>query len=231
MSEFCHWDAFYKEQRLCPYFIELVDSIAQQRAQGTKIYPEDHQIYRALEFVDFDRLKVVILGQDPYHGPGQAHGMAFSVADTVKIPPSLSNIYKELSQDMTEFVIPDHGDLSEWAQQGVLLLNTVLTVQKGLAHSHAKLGWETFTDAIIRKISEINPHCVFMLWGAHAQTKEQAIDTDKHLILKSVHPSPLSAYRGFLGCAHFSLANRWLEQQRGQAVDWKITGRGSLALF
>ena len=231
MSELNHWNAFYNEQRQCPYFNELVASIAQQREQGIEIYPEDHKIYAALEFVDLDQIKVVILGQDPYHGPGQAQGMAFSVADFIKVPPSLNNIYKELAQDIRDFTTPEHGDLTQWAEQGVLLINTVLTVQKGLAHSHAKLGWEIFSDALIRKISAVNSHCVFMLWGAHAHSKEVGVNADKHLILKSVHPSPLSAYRGFLGCGHFSAANQWLEQQAVGGIDWKITDRGSLSLF
>jgi len=173
----------------------------------------------------------VILGQDPYHGVDQARGLAFSVNRDDKIPPSLVNIYKELQTDIDGFEIPQHGDLSSWAEQGVLLLNTVLTVQRAKAHSHAKLGWETFTDKVIAQISAQNPHCVFLLWGSHAHTKGENIDRQKHLVLSAVHPSPLSAYRGFFGCKHFSAANAWLEAKGEAGIDWKIKDHGSLSLF
>ena len=174
---------------------------------------------------------MVIIGQDPYHGPGQAHGLAFSVNQGMKVPPSLKNIFKELAEDIEGFKIPQHGCLNQWAEQGVLLLNTVLTVQRAKAHSHAKLGWENFSDALIGEISNINPHCVFMLWGAHAQQKGKNIDTDKHLVLTTVHPSPLSAYRGFFGCRHFSVANDWLVNKGLTPIDWQLEEPGSLALF
>ena len=231
MSLFPLWEAFLKQQSKQRYFSELMAAITRQRVSGIEIFPPQAEIYRALTFVDLDQVKVVILGQDPYHGPNQAQGMAFSVSSDMKIPPSLKNIFKELTQDIEGFITPQHGDLSQWAEQGVLLLNTVLTVQQAKAHSHAKLGWEQFTAALIATISELNPHCVFLLWGAHAQEKGKNVDTKKHLILHSVHPSPLSAYRGFLGCQHFSRANQWLGEQGCKSIEWKITDRGSLPLF
>jgi len=225
------WKQFLDQQRLAQYYIGLEDAIAKQRAQGVDIYPEDSKIYRAFDFVDLDAIKVVILGQDPYHGSGQAQGLAFSVDESAKIPPSLVNIYKALAVDIAGFVIPSHGDLTAWASQGVLLLNTVLTVQKGQAHSHAKLGWEIFSGELIKVVSAKNPGCVFLLWGAHAQNKGHAIDHNKHLVLKSVHPSPLSAYRGFFECEHFSKANKWLAKQGVDPVNWHIENKGSLDLF
>ena len=172
-------------------------------------------------------VKVVILGQDPYHGVGndnepQAHGLAFSVNPTIKIPPSLRNIYKELETDVDGFISPNHGYLSDWAKQGVLLLNTVLTVKQGQAHSHAKLGWEKFTDAIIEAINLQNDGCVFVLWGSHAQKKGKNIDANKHCVLNGPHPSPLSAYRGFFGCKHFSKANEWLKRNDKEIINWKL---------
>ena len=172
----------------------------------------------------------MVLGQDPYHGVGkgdycnqpQAHGLAFSVTTNIKTPPSLVNIYKELVTDIKGFITPTHGNLTSWAEQGVLLLNTVLTVQQGQAHSHAKLGWERFTDEIISQINQYNDGCVFILWGAHAQKKGRSIDGSKHLVLNGPHPSPLSAYRGFFGCQHFSKANTWLLNQGKSAIDWRL---------
>ncbi|EPJ48268.1 MAG: uracil-DNA glycosylase [Osedax symbiont Rs2] len=225
------WKKLIQQQQQQDYFIALIDAIAQERAQGIEIYPKDKDIYNAFEYVDIDKIKVVILGQDPYHGVDQARGLAFSVSRDDKTPPSLVNIYKELQADIEAFEIPQHGDLSSWAQQGVLLLNTVLTVQRAKAHSHAKLGWELFTDAVITQISKQNPHCVFLLWGAHAQAKGENIDSQKHLVLSAVHPSPLSAYRGFFGCKHFSTANTWLVAKGAAGIDWKIEDHGSLSLF
>ena len=170
-------------------------------------------------------------GQDPYHGFAydevpQAHGLAFSVPSTIdykfKLPPSLANIYKELTTDISDFVCPKHGNLVSWAEQGVLLLNTVLTVEQAKAHSHAKFGWEIFTDRVISEINEQHNGCVFMLWGAHAQKKGKGIDQAKHLVLAGPHPSPLSAYRGFFGCKHFSKANTWLTQHKKQTIDWSV---------
>ncbi|MGL5092204.1 MAG: uracil-DNA glycosylase, partial [Aeromonas sobria] len=168
-----------------------------------------------------DQVKVVILGQDPYHGPNQAHGLCFSVLPGVRTPPSLVNIYKELQRDLPDFVTPNHGFLESWAKQGVLLLNTVLTVQAGQAHSHSQLGWETFTDRVIEQINASCQGVVFLLWGAHAQKKGRFIDRQRHHVLTAPHPSPLSAHRGFIGCGHFTETNRLLEQQGKSQIEWK----------
>lgn len=217
-----NWQELLKTEQERDYFQALLTEIARQRQQGIEIYPMDEDIYNAFELTPFADIKVVILGQDPYHGPGQAHGLSFSVREGVKVPPSLANMYKELDNDQANFHIPSHGDLSYWAEQGVLLLNTVLTVQQGNAHSHAKLGWEKFTDRVIELINEQKQGVVFMLWGAHAQKKGKHIDTVNHHVLTSVHPSPLSAYRGFFGCKHFSRANDYLLSQQQQPIDWQI---------
>ena len=165
-------------------------------------------------------MKVVILGQDPYHGPGQAHGLAFSVLPGVAVPPSLANMYKELQTDIADFTRPNHGYLESWARQGVLLLNTVLTVEAGNAHSHAKLGWETFTDKVIALINEHCEGVVFLLWGSHAQKKGSFIDRNRHHVLQAPHPSPLSAHRGFMGCGHFSKTNEYLTERNQPAINW-----------
>lgn len=221
------WKKIIELEKNKPYFRSLNEEIVQQRAQENAIFPLEKDVFSAFEYVDIAEVKVVILGQDPYHGLGkqgqpQAHGLAFSVNKGIKTPPSLVNIYKELNSDVEGFVTPEHGNLIDWAEQGVLLLNTVLTVKQGQAHSHAKLGWETFTQVIIEAISQHNPGCVFMLWGSHAQKKGKKIDTDKHLVLASPHPSPLSAYRGFFGCQHFSKTNQWLIEHDLMAIDWTI---------
>jgi uracil-DNA glycosylase len=221
------WKEIIRVEKSKPYFKALSDEIAQQRAQENAIFPLEKDVFSAFDYVDISEVKVVILGQDPYHGIGkqgqpQAHGLAFSVNPDVKIPPSLVNIYKELNTDIESFIIPEHGHLIDWAEQGVLLLNTVLTVKQGQAHSHAKLGWETFTEVIIEAINQQNSACVFMLWGSHAQKKGKKIDTDKHFVLVGPHPSPLSAYRGFFGCQHFSKANQWLIEHDLMAIDWTI---------
>ena len=219
------WQALINEQQQQPYFKQLMAEIAKQRAASIDIFPCENKIFAAFEFAELKEIKVVVLGQDPYHGWGinnkpQAHGLAFSVEAGVKIPPSLVNIYKELSTDIAEFTPPKHGNLTAWAEQGVLLLNTVLTVQQGKAHSHAKLGWEQFTDVIIEQINQQNEGCVFLLWGAHAHKKGKNIDQSKHLVLAGPHPSPLSAYRGFFGCQHFSQANAWLVKNHKKPINW-----------
>jgi len=216
-----HWQKIIKQEQSQDYFCQLQAEIAKQRAQGIPIFPIEEDVFRAFEYKDLADIKVVILGQDPYHGEGQAHGLAFSVQRGIKVPPSLVNIYKELTTDIEDYVTPNHGNLTAWAQQGVLLLNTVLTVQQGQAHSHAKLGWETFTDKIIEQINQHNDGCVFILWGAHAQKKGRNIDNEKHLVLNGPHPSPLSAYRGFFGCQHFSKANAWLAQNSKEVINWQ----------
>lgn len=216
------WTDAIGEEKQKPYFQALMARVKAEREQGVRIYPEEKHVFAALRLTPLDKVKVVILGQDPYHGAGQAHGLCFSVPKGVKIPPSLANIYKALAQDISGFTIPRHGNLEYWAQQGVLLLNTVLTVQEGQAHSHAQWGWETFTDAVIEAV---NQHChgvSFLLWGSHAQKKGQHISTDKHLILTSVHPSPLSAHRGFFGCQHFSKTNNYLLEQGKSSIHWQL---------
>ena len=194
----------------------------QEREAGRIIYPPAADVFNAFKATEFNQVKVVILGQDPYHGAGQAHGLAFSVRPKIDIPPSLVNIYKELADDIPGFRTPQHGCLQHWAEQGVLLLNTVLTVRAGQAHSHASLGWEQFTDRVITQLNEYREHIVFMLWGSHAQKKGAFIDRRRHLVLSSPHPSPLSAYRGFFGCKHFSQANAYLAAHGTAVIDWQV---------
>ncbi|TRX72188.1 uracil-DNA glycosylase [Carboxylicivirga sp. M1479] len=203
-----------------PYYQEL-STFVDDAYQHKTIYPPKEQVFKAFDLCPFERTKVVILGQDPYHGPGQAHGLCFSVNKGIKIPPSLLNIYKELNQDVG-FIIPDHGNLEQWAKQGVLLLNATLTVEAHKAGSHQKKGWETFTDHVIQTIAEQSEHVVFLLWGAYAQKKAKLIDETKHCILSSVHPSPLSAYRGFLGNQHFSQTNKYLTSKGKEAIEWQL---------
>lgn len=205
-----------------PYFTNLMDTIAKNKAEGLIIYPPEHQIFEALKTTSFQSLKVVIIGQDPYHGVGEANGLCFSVNNGIKIPPSLKNIYKELSTDIAGFTVPNHGNLVIWAQQGVLLLNTSLTVVKDKANSHAKIGWQNFTNKIIELVSNQKQNVVFILWGNHAHQMEQYIDKNKHLILKGIHPSPLSAHRGFFGCKHFSKTNQFLVARNLKPIDWCI---------
>jgi uracil-DNA glycosylase len=204
-----------------PYMQNLRGFLADEKKAGNLIYPPGPEIFNALNTTPFDNVKVVILGQDPYHGPGQAHGLCFSVQPGVRTPPSLQNIYKELNRDMG-LSIPNHGTLTHWADQGVLLLNSTLTVQATLAGSHQNKGWETFTDKIIEHINHEKEHVVFLLWGRYAQKKGAVIDTQKHCVLKTTHPSPLSAYRGFLGCRHFSQTNAYLQQHGLTPIEWKL---------
>ncbi|UJF20103.1 uracil-DNA glycosylase [Vibrio sp. SS-MA-C1-2] len=211
-----------EQQQTETYFQHIKETIAEKRASGVTIYPKDKDIFNAFHYTELTDVKVVILGQDPYHGKGQAHGLSFSVQPSIKVPPSLVNIYKELAQDIDGFEVPNHGYLTSWAEQGVLLLNTVLTVEQGNAHSHAKLGWERFTSGVIELINQQNSGVIFLLWGAHAQKKGAKIDRDKHHVLTSVHPSPLSAYRGFFGCQHFSKSNVLLKQQGKTEINWQV---------
>ena len=201
-----------------PYFEELTQFVREEYATR-RIYPLGSNIFRAFDKCPFDKLKVVIIGQDPYHGPGQAHGLCFSVADGVPFPPSLQNIFKEVHAD-TGAEIPFSGNLDRWAEQGVLLLNAVLTVREHEAASHAGRGWETFTDAVVRAVAGRKQGVVYMLWGSYAQRKGAIADPSQNLILKAVHPSPLSAYRGFLGCRHFSQANTYLESIGQEPIKW-----------
>ena len=210
------------EEKQQPYFQDLIRKVNQERVAGKVIYPPNAEVFQAFVTTPLADIKVVILGQDPYHGPEQAHGLAFSVRPGVKIPPSLRNMYKELSTDIPGFEIPTHGNLNAWAEQGVLLLNTVLTVEAGQAHSHAKWGWEPFTDKVVDVINQHRQNVVFLLWGSHAQKKGAMIDRSRHLVLETVHPSPLSAHRGFLGCRHFSLTNQYLQQTEQTPIHWQI---------
>lgn len=220
MSSSQTWQEIIRQQQSQPYFQQINDFVEQQRRDGKVVYPPENQVFSAFDMTPFEDVRVVILGQDPYHGAQQAHGLAFSVLPGVKIPPSLRNMYKELADDIEGFEAPTHGYLESWAQQGVLMLNTVLTVEEGKAHSHAKCGWETFTDHIISQLNERTEPIVFLLWGAHAQKKGQAIDENKHFVLSAPHPSPLSARRGFFGCKHFSQTNELLKSQNLPAIDW-----------
>ena len=204
------------------YFKQTLAFVRQEREAGKLIYPPAADVFNAFKYTEFDRVRVVILGQDPYHGPRQAHGLCFSVQPGVATPPSLVNIYKELARDIPGFQIPSHGYLVNWAAQGVLLLNTVLTVEAGMAHSHAKLGWEQFTDRVIAALNAERSGIVFLLWGSHAQKKGQYIDRQRHHVLMAPHPSPLSAHRGFLGCGHFSETNRLLQAQGLPAIEWQL---------
>ena len=215
------WKAALHDEFEKSYMRELGDFLRSEKAAGKEIYPPGALIFNALNSTPLDQVKVVIIGQDPYHGPGQAHGLCFSVQPGVPIPPSLQNIFKELKRDLN-IEIANHGCLQSWAEQGVLLLNTSLTVEQGQAGSHADKGWKTFTDKVIEVVSAQCPHLVFLLWGAHAQSKQRLIDAQRHLILTSAHPSPLSAYRGFLGNGHFSRANKFLEQHQLTPINWQL---------
>lgn len=201
-----------------PYFTQLTDFV-RHAYQTSTVYPAAKNIFNAFEHTPFDKVKVVIIGQDPYHGPNQAHGLSFSVPDGQKIPPSLVNIYKEIETE-TGKKMPASGNLTRWADQGVLLLNATLTVEAGKAASHQGHGWEEFTDAVIRELNEKGEHLVFILWGAPAQRKGRFIDRNKHLVLESPHPSPLSAYRGFFGNNHFSKANDYLTAHHQKPIEW-----------
>lgn len=204
-----------------PYFPNIAQHLKTEKAQGKIIYPPGPLIFNAFDDTPFPKVKAVILGQDPYHGPGQAHGLCFSVANGVPPPPSLVNIFKELQSDVG-VPIPLHGNLTHWAQQGVFLLNASLTVRAGEPMSHAKIGWANFTDAVIKTISEKREHVVFLLWGKFAQEKRVLIDDKKHLILRSVHPSPLSAHGGFFGSKHFSKTNEYLSSKGIDPIDWSL---------
>ncbi|MEZ9955316.1 uracil-DNA glycosylase [Vibrio splendidus] len=217
------WESIINDERDKEYFQNVLAFVEQQRNSGKTIYPPQEQVFSAFDMTPFESVRVVILGQDPYHGANQAHGLAFSVLPGVKIPPSLRNMYKELVQDIDGFEIPSHGYLDTWASQGVLMLNTVLTVEEAKAHSHTKCGWETFTDAIIAELNQRSEPIIFLLWGAHAQKKGQAIDADKHHVLTAPHPSPLSAHRGFFGCQHFSATNKLLSSMDQQPIDWRLS--------
>ncbi len=215
------WQQWLDAEFEAPYMQSLRDFLAAEKAARKVIYPHSSEWFRAFELTPLDKVKVVILGQDPYHGPGQAHGLCFSVKPGVRIPPSLVNIYKELQADVG-FRPVDHGNLESWARQGVLLLNTSLTVEQGSAGSHRGRGWETFTDRAIATVSEHAEPSVFLLWGSPARKKKALIDTSRHLVLESPHPSPLSAHRGFFGNHHFSRANAFLVEHGRRPIQWQL---------
>lgn len=210
-----------------PDMLALSTFLREEKAAGKEIYPPGPDIFNAFAHTPFDKVRVVILGQDPYHGPGQAHGLSFSVRPGVRVPPSLQNMFKEIEASL-DLPRPDHGCLTPWADRGVLLLNAVLTVEAGQAASHQGKGWEGFTDAAIDALNREREGLVFLLWGSHAQKKGQLIDASRHLILRSVHPSPLSAHRGFLGCGHFAKANAYLTSRGEPPIDWSLPPRAEL---
>jgi uracil-DNA glycosylase len=215
------WRAPLADEFASPYMAALKKFLVSEKAKGKMIFPKGSEWFRALDLTPLDKVRVVILGQDPYHGPGQAHGLCFSVRPGVRPPPSLLNIFKELESDLG-IPRPNNGFLEYWAQQGVLLLNSVLTVESGLAASHKDKGWERFTDAVIRLVAAQSQPIVFLLWGSYAQKKAAFVDPARHLILKAAHPSPLSAHNGFLGCRHFSQANVFLTSRGQGAIDWSL---------
>lgn len=215
------WKDVLKTEFSKPYFEQAALHVKTEKSQGKTIYPPGSLIFNAFNTTPFDKVKVVILGQDPYHGPGQAHGLCFSVQNGVQPPPSLINIFKELQDDIG-IDPPAHGNLTHWAQQGVFLLNASLTVRAGEPMSHSKIGWAQFTDTVIKTISNKKEHVVFLLWGKFAQEKKILIDETKHLILKAAHPSPLSANNGFLGCKHFSRTNEYLVKNGIDPIDWSV---------
>ncbi|WP_044970983.1 uracil-DNA glycosylase [Taylorella asinigenitalis] len=215
------WQSFFYEEMTKPYFKSLLRNIEQAR-QKCIVYPPEESVFSAFKLTALDQIKVVILGQDPYFNDGQAHGLAFSVQKGVALPPSLKNIFQELQQSIPNFVLPTHGCLEKWASQGVMLLNDVLTVERGKPNSHKGFGWEIFTKNAILKINSECENVVFLLWGGNAKAKSPLLDNHKHLILESQHPSPLSAYRGFLGNMHFAKANTYLEAHNKQAIDWSL---------
>jgi uracil-DNA glycosylase len=219
------WTELLSEERQKPYFKELLAFVERERAAGKIVYPQNSEVFNALASTPFEQVEVVIIGQDPYHGPNQAHGLCFSVQRPVPPPPSLINIYAELQRDLQLWdnlpgQRPSHGCLASWAEQGMLLLNAVLTVEAAKPGSHANKGWERFTDCVIRQLNEKRDGLVFLLWGSYAQKKAAFVDRLRHLVLEAPHPSPLSAYRGFLGCGHFSKANEYLRNLGKGEIDW-----------
>lgn len=220
-EEILTWKDLLGEEKSKPYFQKIMSFLAQQRALGKIIYPPQTDIFNALKYTPFEAVEVVIIGQDPYHGPKQAQGLSFSVKPGITPPPSLKNIFKELQNDLG-FEIPNHGCLIPWAERGVLLLNAVLTVEANKPQSHSQIGWQIFTDTLIEKLNSHPKPIVYLLWGSHAQQKEALIDSRKHKILKAPHPSPFSVHRGFFGCKHFSKANELLKSFGRKPIDWQI---------
>jgi len=215
------WQSLLGKEKKQPYFQAILEYIKKERAAGKIIYPKQSDIFNAFKLTPFEQARVVLLGQDPYHGPHQAHGLAFSVPSGITPPPSLQNIFKELKNDL-DLPIPAHGCLEHWAKQGVLLLNTFLTVQAGAPGSHASIGWEQFTDTVIKMLSDEKEGLIFLLWGAHAERKGRIVDASKHTLLIAPHPSPLSAHRGFFGCRAFSKINRILKTKGKKEINWQL---------
>ncbi|WP_457913815.1 uracil-DNA glycosylase [Candidatus Gillettellia adelgis] len=222
MSNNLTWHDVIGKEKKQLYFMKTLDFIKNERQKGKTIYPLQKDIFNAFRFTALSDVKVVILGQDPYHGPKQADGLSFSVHPDTQVPPSLANIYKELKNDIPGFTCPNHGSLQSWAKQGVLLLNTVLTVEGHHANSHAHLGWKIFTDTVITTLNKHCNHLVFLLWGAYAKKKGNLINRKCHHVLETSHPSPFSAYRGFFGCRHFSKTNQFLKQHGVQPINWLL---------
>ena len=216
------WKAALQAEFSQPYFAAIVDFLKTEKNKASIIYPSGNFIFNAFDKTPFDKVKVVVIGQDPYHGAGQAHGLCFSVQQGIKPPPSLVNIFKEIKNDYPDFEIPNHGNLESWAKQGVLLMNSILTVQANSPASHSQVGWQKFTDTVIKKISDEKTGIVFLLWGKFAQEKAALIDAQKHYILKAAHPSPFSAFNGFFGCKHFSKTNELLTQQGLSPINWAL---------
>lgn len=214
------WDEILAEEFKKEYYLKLRSFLKQEYGSFT-VYPDMNNIFNSLKYADYNSIKAVIIGQDPYHEPNQAHGLAFSVMKGNPLPPSLKNIYKEIEEDLG-IAPPSHGELTYWAKQGVLLLNNALTVRRGQANSHRGKGWEQFTDAVIAKVNQKDSPVVYLLWGANAREKTRLINNPRHLILTAAHPSPLSAYNGFFGCKHFSKCNNFLQQQGVEPIDWSI---------
>jgi uracil-DNA glycosylase len=221
MESVMTWTDVLGEEKSKPYFQSILQLLAQERALGKVIYPTQNELFSAFKETAYAEVKVVILGQDPYHGPRQAHGLSFSVQPGIKPPPSLKNIFQELNSDLN-IPIPPHGCLNQWAKAGVLLLNTSLSVEQSKPQSHANIGWSTFTDTVIHKLNDHPKPLVFLLWGAHAKNKGALISNKKHLVLTAAHPSPFSVHQGFYGCRHFSKANAFLEAQGRGPIDWNI---------
>ncbi len=215
------WADILDNEKTQPYFKSILQFLADEKEAGKIIYPTENELFSAFKETPYDQVKVIILGQDPYHGPGQAHGLSFSVKPGVKPPPSLRNIFQELKNDLN-ISIPTHGCLKKWANQGVLLLNTALSVEQGQPQSHAKIGWTIFAENIIQKLNNHPKPLVFLLWGAHAKNKRVLIDEKKHLVLTAAHPSPFSAHQGFYGCRHFSKSNAFLEAHGRVPIDWSL---------
>jgi uracil-DNA glycosylase len=223
------WKARVGDYLERPEMQRLAEFLRAELRAGKTIYPPPRRIFAALDATPFEQVKVVVLGQDPYHGPGQAHGLCFSVLPGVPVPPSLQNIFAEIQRDLG-IAPPDHGCLLPWARQGVLLLNAVLTVERGRAGSHQGKGWEGFTDAVVDHLNRERNGLVFLLWGSPAQAKGRLVDTQRHRVLKAPHPSPLSAHRGFIGCGHFSKTNQWLTEHGQMPVEWRLPPAASIAL-